>query len=77
MTEHLDRGALLCKRDDLLKRIDDIKRDLGKGLDADLNEQAIQLENMEVLQELLNVATTELEEVATQLAMSGIDSGSG
>ena len=77
MTEHLDRGALLCKRDDLLKRIDDIKRDLGQGLDADLNEQAIQLENMEVLQELLNVATTELEEVATQLAMSGIDSGSG
>ena len=77
MTEHLDRGALLCKRDDLLKRIDDIKRDLGQGLDADLNEQAIQLENMEVLQELLNVATTELEEVATQLATSRIDSGSG
>ena len=77
MTEHLDRGALLCKRDDLLKRIDDIKRDLGQGLDADLNEQAIQLENMEVLQELLNVATTELEEVATQLATSRIDNGSG
>ena len=77
MTEHPDRGALLCKRDDLLKRIDDIKRDLGQGLDADLNEQAIQLENMEVLQELLNVATTELEEVATQLATSRIDNGSG
>ena len=77
MTEHLDRGALLCKRDNLLKRIDDIKRDLGQGLDPDLNEQAIQLENMEVLQELLNVATTELEEVATQLATSRIDNGSG
>ena len=70
MTEHVYRDASLCKHDDLLKRIDAIKRDLGQRLDADLSEQAIQLENMEVPQELLNVATT-------QLATSKIDYGSG
>ena len=77
MDNRLEREALLRKRDDLLTRIDAIKRDLGRGLDADLSEQSIQLENMEVLQELLRVATLELEEVSTQLATSKIDAVSG
>ena len=77
MDNRLEREALLRKRDDLLTRIDTIKRDLGRGLDADLSEQSIQLENMEVLQELLRVATLELEEVSTQLATSKIDAVSG
>ena len=77
MTEASDRDALLTKRDDLLKLISEIKRDLGRGLDANLNEQAVQLENMEVLQELLRVATSELEEVSMQLASSKLDATSG
>lgn len=75
MTEALDRDALLTKRDELLKLIGEVKRDLG--LDANLNEQSVQLENVEVLQELLRVATSELEEVSMQLASSKLDATSG
>ena len=77
MSDPVDRDALLNKRDDLLKLIDDIKRDLGGGLEANLSEQSIQLENMEVLQELLRVAASELEEVSIKLATSKLDASSG
>ena len=51
---------LINKRTALTTRIEDIKKDLARGLDPDLKEQAIQLENMEVLQELLRVSSEEL-----------------
>ena len=62
-----DHQELINKKNTLLTRIEDIKRDLGRGLDADLGEQAIQLENLEVLQELLRVSSEELAEVNSQI----------
>ena len=60
--------ALTEKRDELMKRLADIRRDLRSGLDADSKEQAIELENLEVLQEIARVAEEELGQVTRQIA---------
>jgi len=60
--------ALTEKRDELMKRLADIRRDLRSGLDADSKEQAIELENLEVLQEIARVAEEELGQVNRQIA---------
>ena len=60
--------ALTEKRDELMKRLADIRRDLRSGLDADSKEQAIELENMEVLQEIHRLADEELQNIEQQLA---------
>ena len=44
-------------------RLERIRRDLATPLDRDLGEQAIQLENREVLLELERVETTRLAEL--------------
>lgn len=61
-------ARLQSRRKELTQRLDAIQRDLGRGLDRDLEEQAIQLENMEVLQEIARVAQQELDEVEQQIA---------
>ena len=38
------------RKRELVERLEAIRADLGKGLAADSEEQAIQLENLEVLQ---------------------------
>jgi hypothetical protein len=60
--------ALTQKRDELMTRLADIRRDLRGGLDADSEEQAIQLENLEVLQEIARVAEEELGQVNQQIS---------
>ena len=60
--------ALTQKRDELMTRLADIRRDLRGGLDADSEEQAIQLENLEVLQEIARVAEEELVQVNQQIS---------
>ena len=67
-TKHVTRDELLKKQQELIERITAIKKDFEKGLDRDLEEQALQLENYEVLQRLLEQAEIELEKIEKQLS---------
>jgi hypothetical protein len=59
---------LIQSRDELLKRLEAISKDLRGGLDADSKEQAIQLENMQVLQEIARVTQENLWQINKQIA---------
>ncbi|NBD95671.1 MAG: hypothetical protein GVY11_04245 [Gammaproteobacteria bacterium] len=63
----MDRRQLLERREQLVERLSAIRRDLGGGLDRDLEEQAQQLENQDTLMEIARVAEAELAEVDRQL----------
>ncbi len=58
---------LRLKQGELRERVDAIRRDIRGGLDPDLDEQAVQLENAEVLDALLALAVNELEEIEQKL----------
>ncbi len=62
------RDELIQSRDELLNRLEAIRKDLRGGLDADSKEQAIQLENMQVLQEIARVTEENLQEINKQLS---------
>jgi hypothetical protein len=62
------REELLQNRDELVQRLAAIRADLGKGLDADSKEQAIQLENIDVLSEISRISEEELQKINRQLA---------
>jgi RNA polymerase-binding transcription factor DksA len=64
----MDKDELLKRRDELRKRIEAIRRDLGSGLDRDMEEQAQQLENYDTLLEIARVAEVELRQVEEALA---------
>ena len=74
MPKTITREELLEKQQELIERISAIKKDFEKGLDPDLEEQALQLENYEVLQRLLEQAEIELEKIETQLAKMSVAS---
>lgn len=57
------KEELTKRRNELLERLDAIKKDYGKGLDPDWEEQATQLENAEVLAEISRVTAEELNTV--------------
>lgn len=59
--------ALKARQTELEKRLQAIRKDLAGGLDADSAEQAIQLENYEVLSEIGRLAEKELAEVNKKL----------
>jgi RNA polymerase-binding transcription factor DksA len=59
--------ALLKRKEELTARLEAIRTDLGKGLAADSEEQAVQLENFEVLQEIQRLADEELKQVQKEL----------
>lgn len=59
------------KQAELRERVDAIKRDFRGGLDRDFEEQAVQLENAEVLNALLAQALNELEEIEQKLRRRG------
>jgi len=59
---------LTQNRDELLKRLEAIRKDLRGGLDADSKEQAIQLENMQVLQEIARVTEENLQQLNKQIS---------
>lgn len=63
-----DLQSLEARRDELKSRIAAIHRDLGRGLEKDYEEQAIQLENLEVLQEIARVAETDLRKVELEIS---------
>lgn len=62
-----NRAALEAERKRLQDRLDAIKADMARGLDRDSSEQAIELENAEVLQEIARVTQDELDRVEIQL----------
>ena len=61
------REALLQRKKELIARLEAIRADLGRGLAADSEEQAIQLENLEVLQEIQRLADEELKQLEKDL----------
>lgn len=71
-----DRNAriqqLRQRRDELQQRLDAIKADYRRGLPADSDEQAIELENAEVLAEISRVAANELAQVEQELRQLGV-----
>ncbi len=62
------RDDLLARKEELIKRLDAIRADLGRGLEADAEEQAVQLQNLDVLQEIRRLAETELAAINAELA---------
>ena len=60
---------LVARREELRKRIEAVHKDIGGGLEKDFEEQAVQLENLEVLQEIVRVAEKELREVEKRIAI--------
>lgn len=63
-----DRETLLARKKELMARIDAIRRDLGSGLSQDSEEQAVQLANYDVLQEIHRLAQQELLSIEHALA---------
>ena len=63
----ITKNSLLKKQRELIERITAIKKDFENGLDPDLEEQALQLENYEVLFQLLEHAENELENIEKHL----------
>ena len=61
------KAALSARREELLTRLNSIRSDYGNGLPADLEEQAQQLENAEVLAEINRLAAEELTKVEEAL----------
>lgn len=62
------REELLALKSELSTRLEKIKADIGRGLDADSKEQAGQLENKDVLDALAIDATEEIAEINAALA---------
>lgn len=67
-------NELIERRDALTKRLEAIRADIGRGLDRDAEEQAVQLENFEVLQEIHRVTEQELQAVRARIRAHGGDS---
>lgn len=68
MTEVRTRLDWLKNRKiELEQRIAAIKRDYAQGLSADSSEQAIELENAEVLAEIQRLAVEELAHIEVEL----------
>jgi hypothetical protein len=63
-----EKQHLIEKRDELRSRLLSIKEDYRRGLDADLDEQAIQLENAEVLDAIATSTAEELKAIELRLA---------
>jgi hypothetical protein len=62
------RQQLLARHKELLDRLTAIRSDLGKGLSRDSEEQAVQLENLDVLQEIHRLASAELKAIELELS---------
>jgi len=68
MKQQRNRQELLRRRDELNERLAAIKQDYQRGLSADFEEQAVELENAEVLAGIAKAAAEELADVESQLA---------
>lgn len=66
-----EKTTLLARRDELRQRLEAIEADYRRGLDADSEEQALQLENAEVLDGIAKAVSDELAQVEERLAALG------
>ena len=64
-------AALTQKRDELRERLIAIERDYRQGLERDAEEQAIQLQNADVLEAIAKSTAAELERIEARLAELG------
>jgi len=71
MTGKMDKSQLIAKRDELRARLKSIEEDYRRGLDADSEERAVQLENAEVLAGIAKAISEELRQIEEQLAKPG------
>ena len=62
------KEELIKKRKELMDRVDAIRADYRRGLDADSEERAVQLENRETLEEIERVSLEEIARIDEQLA---------
>ena len=69
------RRSLEQRRDELSERLQRIKMDYGRGLERDLEEQALQLENAEVLHEISRVTAEELATIEAAIRRIEEDMG--
>ena len=65
------KEQLITKRKELVERVDAIRADIRRGLDADSEERAIQLENRETLYEIERVSLEEIAKIDEQLKALG------
>lgn len=63
-----EKEQLIEKRDELRSRLDAIEKDYRQGLDPDLEEQAVQLENAEVQEAIAKSTSEELQRIEEKLA---------
>ena len=63
-----EKEQLIAKRDELRSRLDAIESDYRKGLDADSEERAVQLENAEVLEGIAKSTSEELQAIEAKIA---------
>ncbi len=61
------KEELIQKRNELMQRLEAIKADYRRGLDADSEERAVELENRETLQEIERVTLEEIAKIDEQL----------
>jgi hypothetical protein len=66
--QNTELQKLIEKRDELRERLRSIEKDYRRGLDADPEEQSIELENAEVLNAIAKSTAEELQLVEEQLA---------
>jgi len=63
-----EKEQLIEKRDELRNRLQSIEKDYRQGLDSDSEEQAVQLQNAEVLDAIARSAAEELKRIDERLA---------
>jgi len=68
VTKEQELIGLRQRAAELQKRLDDIHRDYRRGLHADSEERAQELENAEVLNEIERVTAESLQQVKAQIA---------
>ena len=63
-----EKEQLIEKRNELRLRLESIEKDYRQGLDPDLEEQAVQLENAEVQEAIAKSTSEELQRIEEKLA---------
>ena len=63
-----EKEQLIEKRNELRARLVSIEKDYRQGLDADSEEQAVQLENAEVQEAIAKSTSDELQRIEEKLA---------
>jgi hypothetical protein len=64
---HTEKDELLIKKEELEKRLAEIRKDMAGGFSADSEERAIEMENTDVLLEIARVTKMDLELIDKKL----------